>query len=107
MTLRKYATKHQGTFEYEKVTSKTELCCKSSKIFVRLARHFETLKDTNTGGGQDSDTEMKSSSIQDLWKLLFSELKHLFYEVQYSLTIRKSTLEALQEILSNCSSKLT
>ena len=96
--VRRFATHHQGVFEFDPANSEYELCCQSSRIFVKIA---DFLDKASEGLSETSDDQKRNPELEDLWKCLFNELKFFFQEIQYSMVIRKSTLQALKQILES------
>jgi hypothetical protein len=90
--MKRYATYHQGAFEYKHNEKNNEICCKSSKIFVKIAKYFESYEE------MDHEDSIGDTDTEPLWKALFTEIKLLFHDIQYSVVIRRSTLQAVQQI---------
>lgn len=91
--MKRYATYHQGTFEYKHNEKNTEICCKSSKIFLKIAKYLESYEE------MDHEESIGDISTEPLWKALFAEIRLLFNEIQYNVVIRRSTLQAIQKII--------
>jgi hypothetical protein len=91
--MKRYATYHQGIFEYKPNEKNTEICCKSSKIFLKIAKYLESYEE------MDHEESIGDISTEPLWRALFTEIKLLFNEIQYNVIIRRSTLQAIHKII--------
>ena len=107
-SVKKYAGYQQGRLEFEDGSSKKEICCKSSKIYLGIAKslankqteHDERVEERMKKDFADQATTFFNGpdEMESLWKVLFSEIKLLFSSTQHSIVIRKSTVEALKSI---------
>lgn len=87
--VRRYAVHRQGTFEYEQEEKDRALCCRSSRVFWRLGKYF--VEGEGEGEGEERPIEMV--------KAVLTEAKVLFFGVQFSYVIRRSTLQAVEKIV--------
>ena len=96
---------HQGIFDYNKIESNSEMWWSSSRIFVRVAKYLESMAENSDN--QESNLSWHDNDeieIVELWNILFNELKVIYIEAQYSNVIRRSTLQALDQIMNHYSS---
>lgn len=69
---------------------------------MKIAQYLQSRLDTLEENAIPTIEDDQTSEIE-LWKILFGEIKTLFVQMQFSVTIRKSTLEAVDEILEKYS----
>ena len=103
--IKRFATYHQGIYDYNKIEANSDIWWNSSRLFCKVAKYLESAlenKDQNEHNPTSSD--QNEVDVEILWKILFNEIKCLYAEAQYSNIIRKSTLQAVEQIMNHYSS---